>query len=256
VLGRLFNWFRKSGAAPAPVENAQAAGAPGHRLPCQKCGQPATLHITEASFADRFEELHLCEPCAFRYLDEQAPQPEVRTWNLSPEAKRSEGIQSAEGMAGLVARLPVGRGPIRAAPGSREVRLRLGRVVISEVHEQQVIMLKEVDGERRFYIVIGIFEAVGIDRAYKQLPSPRPLTHDAWLSSLLAVGARVQAVCISGLQEHTYYATLRLQHDGQLIEVDMRPSDAVLMALKANAPLFIPEHLLDEVCWPQAGQGP
>src|SRR3954447_21680027 len=58
------------------------------------------------------------------------------------------------------------------------VHMELKRIIISEIHEQQVIMLKEVDGDRSFSIMIGIFEATSIDRRVKRLPSPRPLTHD------------------------------------------------------------------------------
>ena len=58
------------------------------------------------------------------------------------------------------------------------VQMELKRIIISEIHEQQVIALKEVDGDRSFPIVIGIFEATSIDRRVKGMPSPRPLTHD------------------------------------------------------------------------------
>jgi bifunctional DNase/RNase len=152
-------------------------------------------------------------------------------------------------MPGIVpARMTFGTISVSVPPASPEVRFELCRVIISEVHDQQVIMLKEIEGNRIFPIVIGIIEATAIDRTYRQLPLPRPLTHDAWLASLIAVGARIQAACIKELRDNTYLATLRLVHTGQLIEVDVRPSDAVHMARKAKAPIFIAEAIVAEVC--------
>jgi bifunctional DNase/RNase len=153
-------------------------------------------------------------------------------------------------MAGMVSAPLLGAKPLPTSPTSREVHLDLCRIIISEIHEQQLITFKEAEGDRSFSIMIGIFEAVSIDRRVKQLPSPRPLTHDAWLDALTAVGARVQAACIKGLREATYFATLRLHHSGQLTEVDMRPSDAVAMALTAKVPIVVPESLLAQVSAP------
>src|SRR3954470_7194283 len=103
--------------------------------------------------------------------------------------------------------------------------MELKRIIISEVHDQQVVMLKEVEGERSFPIVIGIFEATSIDRRVKNMPSPRPLTHDLVASVIDHMGGELQDIYISELREHTYYAKLRIRKDGELIEVDCRPSD-------------------------------
>jgi hypothetical protein len=173
------------------------------------CPQPATLHITEGRTADRIEEIHLCEECAHHYLFQQHPQAEKTAWKPPSDAKRSEAIQSATMKVGVVTTPPFGS-RLASGPASRETHLRLYRIIISELHEEQVMMLKEVDGERSFSIMIGIFEATSMDRTYRQLPSPRPLAHDAWLASLIAVGCSVQAACIKELREHTYYAVLRL----------------------------------------------
>jgi bifunctional DNase/RNase len=128
--------------------------------------------------------------------------------------------------------------------------MEIARVIISEVAEQQLIVLRESEGERIFSYMSGIFEATAIDRILKHLPSPRPLIHDAWLSTIVALGAQVQAVCITSLSDAVYFAELRLHCPAGVIWVDMRPSDAIAMALKANAPIFIPEGLLAKVCSP------
>ena len=127
------------------------------------------------------------------------------------------------------------------------VHMELKRIVINEVHDQQVIMLREVDGERSFPIVIGIFEATSIDRRVKGMPSPRPLTHDLVTSVIENMGGELQDIFISELREHTYYAKLRIRSGGELIEVDCRPSDAIALAVTAKVPIYVAEDVIDEV---------
>ena len=106
------------------------------------------------------------------------------------------------------------------------VQMELSRIIISEVNDQQVVYLKEVEGDRSFPILIGLFEATSIDRRVKHHPSPRPLTHDLLVAAVELLGGEFQDVVISELKEHTYFATLRVQKDGEIIEIDSRPSDA------------------------------
>ncbi len=130
------------------------------------------------------------------------------------------------------------------------VQMQLARIIISELTDNQVIYLQEVDGEREFPILIGIFEATNIDRRVKvEYQPPRPLTHDLIVHVAEALGAKVDSVVISDLSEHTYYAHLRLRkEDGELIEIDSRPSDAIAVAVTFTPPLpiFVSEHVLDE----------
>src|SRR5437868_11281136 len=135
-------------------------------------------------------------------------------------------------------------------PGKRSfavpVHMELKRIVINEVHDQQVIMLREVDGERSFPIVIGIFEATSIDRRVKGIQSPRPLTHDLLANVIDNLGGDLQDIFISELSEHTYFAKLRIRKDGEIIEVDCRPSDAIALAVTAKVPIFVAEDVIEE----------
>src|SRR4029079_5182535 len=94
------------------------------------------------------------------------------------------------------------------------VQMELSRIIISEINDQQVIYLKEVEGDRTFPILIGIFEATSIARRVKQYQSPRPLTHDLLVSVVENLGAEFQDVIINELKDHTYFARLRVRHDG------------------------------------------
>lgn len=127
------------------------------------------------------------------------------------------------------------------------VHMELKRIIISEVQDQQVILLREVEGDRSFPIVIGIFEATSIDRRVKGLPSPRPLTHDLVASVIDQMGGELQDVFISELRDHTYFAKLRIRLDGELVEVDSRPSDAIALAVTAKVPIYVAEDVINEV---------
>lgn len=131
------------------------------------------------------------------------------------------------------------------------VQMDLKRIIINEVHDQQVIMLRESEGERSFPIVIGIFEATSIDRRVKGLPSPRPLTHDLVANVIDHLGGDLQDIFISELREHTYFAKLRIRKDGELVEVDCRPSDAIALAVTAKVPIYVSEEVLGEACGEQ-----
>jgi len=126
------------------------------------------------------------------------------------------------------------------------VQMELRRIIISEVDEHQVVILKEVEGDRSFPIVIGIFEATSINRRVKRENSPRPLTHDLIASVVDQLGGEIQDIIISELQEHTYFAKLRVRKDGELIEVDCRPSDAIALAVTAKVPIYVAEDVLGE----------
>jgi bifunctional DNase/RNase len=126
------------------------------------------------------------------------------------------------------------------------VQMELKRIIISEVHEQQIIVLREVDGERSFPIVIGIFEATSIDRRVKNIIPPRPLTHDLIVGVVEQLGGDLQDIVISDLQDHTYFAKLRVRKEGELIEIDCRPSDAIAVAVTAKVPIWVAEDVLAE----------
>ena len=128
------------------------------------------------------------------------------------------------------------------------VQMQLSRIIISEINEQQVIYLREVDGDRQFPTLIGIFEATSIDRRVKSFRAPRPLTHDLIVNVVEALGGELDSVVINELREHTYFAKLRVRRDGELIEIDSRPSDAIAVAVTCDPPLpiYVAEEVLAE----------
>lgn len=128
------------------------------------------------------------------------------------------------------------------------IQMELHKIIISELQEQQIIMLKEVDGERKFPIVIGNGEAVAIERRLKGKPYARPLTHDLLASVIEELGGKIERIEINNLQDHTFFAQIVVKQNGAVIEIDSRPSDAIALGIATMVPIFVAEHVLNEVC--------
>ncbi len=106
------------------------------------------------------------------------------------------------------------------------------------------LVLKEMEGERRLPIVIGTPEAMAISNELEGTPRPRPMTHDLLKNAIEALDASVMSVFIHDLSDQTFYAIIQLDRNDA--ELDSRPSDAIAIALRFNAPIYIADHLLDE----------
>ena len=128
------------------------------------------------------------------------------------------------------------------------VLMELNKIIISETREQQIIVLKEVDGERRFSIIIGDTEAKAIDRRLKGFVMPRPMTHDLLANVIEKLGGALEHIEINNLQDQTFFARLFIQQDGQTVEVDSRPSDAIALGIANTVPIYVAEHVLDAAC--------
>ena len=127
------------------------------------------------------------------------------------------------------------------------VQMELHKIIISEMQDQQIIVLKEVDGERKFPIVIGSTEAYAIDRRLKGIPTPRPLTHDLLATVIEQMGGSVDRIEINDLQAHTFFAKIHVRQNGRTVEIDSRPSDAIALGIATVVPIFVAEHVLEEV---------
>jgi bifunctional DNase/RNase len=131
-----------------------------------------------------------------------------------------------------------------------EIRCELIRIMITETGDHQVIVLKEAGGERTFPIVIGFFEAAAIDRRIKGHVMPRPMTHDLLGSVIEAMGGRLAKVVVTDLKDHTFYASLVIDRKGEEVLVDARPSDAIALAVAGSTPIYVEDHVLNEVAGP------
>jgi bifunctional DNase/RNase len=128
------------------------------------------------------------------------------------------------------------------------VQMELSKIIISEMQDQQIIVLKEVDGDRKFPIVIGSSEAFAIDRRLKGHVHPRPLTHDLLASVIDQLGGAIERIEINNLQDHTFFARIHIRQNGSTVKVDSRPSDAIALGVATSVPIYVAEHVLDAVC--------
>ncbi len=129
-----------------------------------------------------------------------------------------------------------------------EIPVELSKTIINEEIDQQIIVLREKDGQQRsFPIVIGMGEIFAIDRRMKGIALPRPLTHDLLEQVIERMGGVIQKVVISDLREHTFFATIHVQQGDDTIEIDSRPSDAIALLAGLKIPLFVEDHVFDKL---------
>jgi len=127
------------------------------------------------------------------------------------------------------------------------IEMELSRIVISETNDEQVIVLQEVNGTRTFPIVIGNYEAMALDRSIKNIKSARPLTHDLIGNIFLALNVKLLKITITQLKSNTFYAKLTLQQNGKELEIDTRPSDALVLATHSKIPIYVSEDVIDKL---------
>ncbi len=125
------------------------------------------------------------------------------------------------------------------------IQVELSKIIIDEKRQDQIIVLKEKDGERQFPIVIGFLEASSIKMKLSNVETPRPMTHDLLFLSIDSLGAKVNSLVIDKLVNSTFHAKILLKDkDGKIKTVDARPSDGVALAVRAKAPIFVDEEVL------------
>jgi hypothetical protein len=125
------------------------------------------------------------------------------------------------------------------------IQVELSKIIIDEKRQDQIIVLKEKDGERQFPIVIGFLEASSIKMKLSNVETPRPMTHDLLFLSIDSLGAKVDSLVIDKLVNSTFHAKILLKDkDGKIKTVDARPSDGVALAVRAKAPIFVDEEVL------------
>jgi len=127
------------------------------------------------------------------------------------------------------------------------IEMELSKIVIDENRHDQLIALKEKNGERVLPIVIGLSEASAIKMKISGFIPPRPLTHDLMLTMLNDLEATVEKVVIDRLEENTFHAKLFIKtSSGQVKSIDSRPSDSIALAVRAHAPIFVEDEIINK----------
>ena len=114
------------------------------------------------------------------------------------------------------------------------------------VGKQPIVLLKTADGNKFLPIWIGHPEAAAILMKLQGATTPRPLTHDLFTETLSQLDAHVVRITVTELRDNTFYATITVSQDGTEVEVDSRPSDAIALAVRAEAPIFAADDVIEE----------
>lgn len=130
------------------------------------------------------------------------------------------------------------------------VKMALARIVIvdSDDEKMSMIVLSETEGSRAFPILIGIHEAYAIDRRTKGIMVQRPMTHDLIERMIDELDYKLDQIVINELRDSTFYARLVLRRNGESVEIDSRPSDAIAIGAGTDTPIYVDESVLDQVC--------
>ncbi len=127
------------------------------------------------------------------------------------------------------------------------IQVELTKIIIDEKRQDQIIVLKEKDGERQIPIIIGFMEASSIKMKISGIEVPRPLTHDLLVNVIGAMGAQVSRLIIDRLETSTFFAKLEIKgKDGHAKLVDCRPSDGIALAVRLKCPIFVDEDVLNK----------
>jgi len=126
------------------------------------------------------------------------------------------------------------------------IRVTVDSIRVNLLSQHRMVMLREVDKRRYLPIMIGPFEAEAIGSAMQGHEPPRPLTHDLLRNVITELGGAVQYIAVTQLQEATYYARIVIDVRGVRREIDARPSDAIALGLRLDAPIYVAEQVLDQ----------
>lgn len=126
----------------------------------------------------------------------------------------------------------------------RVVEARVNGLILEHKTQQNIVILREAEGQRILPIWIGPGEAQAIRRILSEEPFPRPLTHDLLVVTLEGLKAKITRVVIADLRENTFFASVIVEHEAQVLSIDARPSDSIALALRAKAPIYVNEGLL------------
>jgi bifunctional DNase/RNase len=125
------------------------------------------------------------------------------------------------------------------------IEVTVGKIQVNLVSQNRVVILREVGGDRFLPIWIGQFEAEAIAMCLQEVEAVRPMTHDLLKNLVAGLGATLERVEIHDLRDDVFYARLVLMANDRRIEVDSRPSDGIALAVRAHAPIFVAEAVME-----------
>jgi bifunctional DNase/RNase len=125
-----------------------------------------------------------------------------------------------------------------------EIEMAIKGLMVDPITNMPIVVLREAEGQRVLPIWVGVFEANAIALQVENVQTPRPMTHDLLKAVIDQLGGRVERIVVCELKENTFYATLHIVSTKGAVEVDARPSDAIALALRSGARIFVDETVI------------
>jgi bifunctional DNase/RNase len=126
-----------------------------------------------------------------------------------------------------------------------QIEMTIKGLMVDPITNMPIIILRDLDGQRVLPIWVGVFEANAIALQIENVVTPRPMTHDLLKNVITDLNAQVTRVVVSDLKDNTFYALIHLALGGAALVIDARPSDAIALALRARAPIFVEDTVID-----------
>jgi uncharacterized protein len=126
-----------------------------------------------------------------------------------------------------------------------QIEMTIKGLMVDPITNMPIIILRDKDGQKVLPIWVGIFEANAIALQIENVATPRPMTHDLLRNVIHDLNASVQKIVVCDLQENTFYALIYLSLHGETVAIDARPSDAIALALRTRAPIFVEDEVID-----------
>ena len=126
-----------------------------------------------------------------------------------------------------------------------QIEMSIKGLMVDPITNTPIVILRDKDGQKVLPIWVGIFEANAIALQIENISTPRPMTHDLLRNVIHDVKASVEKIVVCDLQENTFYALIYLRLNGDTLAIDARPSDAIALALRTRAPIFVEDHVID-----------
>jgi bifunctional DNase/RNase len=135
---------------------------------------------------------------------------------------------------------------VAAVRDTDEVEMVIRGLMMDPVTNMPIVVLKDVSGDTVLPIWVGIFEANAIALELEKTATPRPMTHDLLQNMARGLNAQVQKVVVSELRDDTFYAVIWMDHAGETVAMDARPSDAIALALRWDCPIYVNRDVLEQ----------
>jgi uncharacterized protein len=126
-----------------------------------------------------------------------------------------------------------------------QIEMTVKGLMLDPITNMPIILLRDKDGERVLPIWVGGFEANAIAIQMENITTPRPMTHDLLRNVIHDLKAEIRKIVVSDLKENTFYALIHLEVNGEPLAIDSRPSDASALALRARAPIYVEDRVMD-----------